>query len=545
MAHRVTIGGGQIDDVLFGPSHFISRRYDGTGDIIYARSHTPVVTDSTPSLPFQAGASTDVVLTYAHWLRIASITESDRFSITMTDPVQDGDVFRTTLTITTIETNDIGNLYSEIFRLTFDDMATVTLTITQRDAGQITAIQGIVDGVASATPTVSHVGTGFSVRVTGEAFAQFRLTETDASNIATIDTSTIYTIPQGATFLDIPVPVSENNGTGQRTFSVGATNALVAGQVLAQITVTQAGDSQPSLNIGDLTGILYGSQYTLAGTITDGNEPFTTILSSSSSFTSPISPTRGGTTRSVEWDLTQSTALSGNSMTWYGRTTDTDGNQHDTSPTETATVSFLALAATVTAPGALAWDGTTATVTWTSTYGGTGTWTLAGANGTASTPVYNNVTGTWSSTITFAANQINEGIVSRGVQYQLSYSNGSYSVNNVASFIVVHNARPLADCLLIGGAPTLSSADTQAVLTVQFDITQSITSITDPSTTDTDFLNIMNFTNVAATNPTGDVAAVGGGTIPARFAQRRQLTLTGSQNTGSSDRSDQIQINIS
>ena len=194
----------------------------------------------------------------------------------------------------------------------------------------------------------------------------------DTDNIVSINPATQYTIPQGATFLDVPLTLTENNVSGNRSFQVRANNVVIGGQMTPTLTVTQAGDSSPVLNIADVTGVLYGSQYTLTGTITDGNEPFTTILSSSSTFTpGQISPTRGTTSRNVEWDLTQATALTGNSMMWFGRTTDTDGNQHDTSPTETVTVSFVALAATVTAPANLDWDGTTAMVTWTSTYGAT------------------------------------------------------------------------------------------------------------------------------------------------------------------------------
>ena len=61
-----------------------------------------------------------------------------------------------------------GGNNQENILITFDDMSTINLTITQLDAGHITGIQGVVGGVAGTSPTVSHIGTGFSVRVIGE-----------------------------------------------------------------------------------------------------------------------------------------------------------------------------------------------------------------------------------------------------------------------------------------------------------------------------------------------------------------------------------------
>lgn len=543
MADSRSLGGQPIISVLFGTEHFVSRKYTGQGDISYSVTPTIIVSESTPTLPFNRGASVDIVFRYSHWVT-PILGDAGNFRIDNTEAVVVGGLFESTITITSLQDNiSDGDIINQLI-ITFDDMSIVTLTITQRDAAHITAVQGVVGGIASITPTASYLGTGFSVRVTGEELATFRLTETDSGNLAAINTTTIYQIPIGETTLDIPVIVLENDTSFTRSFSVGATNTVITTETVSEITVNQGADSVPVLNLSVPVSLFYGTVFNATGIVTGGNAPFSSIISRDSGLANPFSTRTGA---SVSFPIIENTEIAGNSRLYYGQTTDTDGMQHDISPVDSVTANFIALAVSGTSGSpTIEWDVTTVNIFWVSSYGAMGSWSVpAVQRGVASTPVYNNVAARWESTITFTPAEINSGVVSRTSAFSLNYTNGSFTSNGLSAFGVIHTARPLALCEIVGGAPSLSSTDTQAVFTVQYDVTQSITAIVDASTTDTDYLTINTFNQVAATAPTGNINAVGGGTIPAIYGQRRQITLAGSANTANGDRSDAITVQIS
>ena len=528
------IGTSKIGDIVAGPGKEISRVYVGE-PIVWARdpeiSHTEL-----DVLGFTPGDEIKFTVFNRSFTKILKIEPDSGIRVEETGSAVVGDFIETQYTVIAIgPPEETGSTY--IIKITFDDMATVDVTVTQEPPAALTAMTVVVGGTeAGLTAEVSHHNPSVVIRVTGEEGASYRLTKpADASNIATIDTTTVYIIPASGTN-DVTISVANNNTTNTREFMVGVDHS-VTDQTLGPATITQAADGKPSINITNPGTQNLGTAFTLAAVITDGDSPFTTEFSTSSTFASNVlTSTSTGANPSVTATMTTTP------VTWYARATDFDG---DVTLTDSQVVNATAVtAADNGSHTSIAWDATSMNINFTSSVGAVGAWQVVALDGGSSGgATFNNVTSNWGYISTVPANTGVTGLTRR---FRLDYTNGSYTKSSTLTISIAHNARPLVLDTLVVSPPVLSAGDTSVSFTVQHDTTKAVSNITDTSTPgDDDFLNIGSptYTNITSGIP-ATVASVGSTTVPGTYAKRTQITLTCPTNTTADQLMDMIVVNI-
>ena len=528
------IGDAKLGDVVAGPGKKISRIYVGD-PIVWARD--PEITHTQLDiLGFTTGDTIKFTVFNRSFTRILKVENHPDIRVVETGRTEVDGFTQTQYEVTATRPPQDENGDTYTIKITFDDMATVDITVTQEPPAALTSMTVVVGSVeAGLTAEITHHNPLVYIRVTGEVGASYRLTKpTDGDNIATVDTSTVFVIPASGTN-DTLITVANNDSTSTREFTVGVAHS-VTDQTLGPATITQAADGKPSINITDPGTQNLGTAFTLAAVIADGDSPFTTEFSTTPDFSSG-NITAAGTGANPSVSVTMLTTP----VTYYARATDLDG---DVTVVDSQIVNATAVAgADNGSTASIAWDATSMNIVFSSTVGNVGSWNVVALDGgTSGAATYNNVTTNWEFTSTVP---INSGVTGLTRRFRLDYTNSSYTTTS-ATISIAHNARPLVLDTLAIAPPVLSAGDTSVSFTVQHDITKAVSNITDGGgMTDDDFLVLTSptLTNITTGIP-ATVNAVGSTTVPGSYAARTQITLTCPTNATADQLMDMIVVNI-